>query len=153
MQMSIETDKDYDKNRYSADEKYVSWLNSLKGSTGNSYRYGIIEFCKFTNKTPEHLIEEAREDYNNRVAPWDVGHIKAIEAFTEHIKRDSEYKTNWWRLNLLMGIRSFYKYHKIPVAEISKFNIPSMPSERYADLPALKLEDIRKAVSICGIIS
>ena len=130
-----------------ADKLYGTWINSLKPKTASTYRYGLIRFCEFTDKTPTTLIDEAKEDYINRVAPWEVRHVKAIDAFVASFNGDL---ANWTKLGMLKAIKHFYKFYKIPVFDLNKHNIPSMATEEYLDLPALKIEDIRKAVLGCG---
>jgi hypothetical protein len=57
---------------------------------------------------------------------------------------------NWTKLGMLKAIKNFYKFHKIPVYELNKHNIVSKATEAYLDIPAMKIEDIRKAVQITG---
>lgn len=125
----------------------VEWLKNLNPQTAKTYIYGLDRFCKFTGKTPSVLIDEARADYTARVEPWNIRHIKLIESFVVSL---NDGMANWTKKMHLKGIKSFYKIHKIPVVGLTYANIPSMPTEEYLDLPVLKLEDIRRAVNICG---
>lgn len=65
------------------DKCFVNWQESLscKPSTAAVYKYGIQRFCEFTGKTPSELVQEAREDYINRVPPWELRHINKFEEF------------------------------------------------------------------------
>jgi integrase len=129
------------------DMLFRQWQGSLKKSTGSTYKIGVIEFCNFTGKTPIQLIEEAREDYINRVAPWDVRHVKAIEGFIEFLK--SQDRANWTRLSRINAVKNFYNFNKIPTFLLNSY-ISASASEKYLDLPALKIEDIRRFVTSCG---
>jgi integrase len=81
------------------------------------------------------LIDAAREDYLNR-APWELRHIKEFEGFIQSLKNDNVKRADGKPLS---------KWAKL------KHNIPAMVSEKYLDVPILKLEDIRKAVLSCGV--
>lgn len=137
-------------NKVINDKLYVAWIKSLSEKTASRYRYGLIAYCNFTKKTCTKLIKEAQKDYLNRVAPWELRHIKAFEGFIQSIKNDPEI-SNWTKLGFINAVRHFYRFNKIPVDSLSKVNIPAMATERYLDLPGLKLEDIRKAVLSCGV--
>lgn len=104
------------------------------------------KFCEFTKKKPSVLINEARQDYINRVAPWEVRHTKYIEDFVKSF--DGE-KAIWTYLSMIKAIKSFYKFNKIPMYEINH-NITSNATDSYLETPILKIEDIRKAIQICG---
>lgn len=129
------------------DKLFRQWQGNLKKQTAYTYKIGLIEFCTFTGKTPIQLIEEAREDYINRVVPWDVRHVKAIEEYIELLK--SQERANYTRLTRINGIKNFYNFNKIPVF-LNNSYIPSISKESYLDLPILKMEDIRKFVLACG---
>ncbi|VVB86206.1 Tyrosine recombinase XerD [uncultured archaeon] len=137
-------------NKVITDKLYEAWLKSLSEKTASRYRYGLIAYCEHTGKTCSALIKEAHEDYINRVAPWELRHIKAFEGFIQSIKGDPEL-SNWTKLGFINAVRHFYRFNKIPVEGLSKANIPAMATERYLDLPGLKLDDIRKAVLSCGV--
>jgi len=51
---------------------------------------------------------------------------------------------------MLKAVKSFYKGHKIPVVGLTHASIPMMATETYLDTPVLRMEDIRKAVNLCG---
>jgi integrase len=129
------------------DSIFTAWQAGLKGSTARTYKLGLMEYCKYTDKTPGQLIDEARQDYVNRVAPWELRHVKAIEGFTAFLK--SQDIANWTKLSRINAVRNFYTFNKIPTLLNSTY-IPAAATETYLDLPALKLEDIRKAVLACG---
>jgi len=129
------------------DMLFKQWQGNLKKNTGQSYKIGLMEFCDFTKKTPTQLINEAREDYVNRLAPWEVRHIKAIEGYIELLK--SQDRANYTRLTRINGIKNFYTFNKIPVF-LNNTYIPNISQESYLDLPILKMEDIRKFILSCG---
>ncbi|TRZ86917.1 MAG: hypothetical protein D4R88_10030 [Methanosarcinales archaeon] len=129
------------------DKLFVDWKKGLKPKTASTYGGGVLKFCDYTGKTPSELINEAREDYINRVAPWEIRHVKAIEDFVSSLDGSL---ANWTKLGLIKGVKHFYKFYKIPVYELNKHNIPSIATETYLDLPAMTIEDIRKAVQITG---
>lgn len=131
------------------DKTFLAWHQPLfisNKNTANGYRLGVIHFCLFTKKTPTELIEEAREDYINRVPPWDLRHVKRAEEFITHLQT-AELANNT-KLNYIKGIKHFYKHNKIPLDVAYK--IPQGSTEDYLDLPLLKLEDIREAVQTAG---
>ncbi len=132
------------------DKLFQAWIDSLSEKTASRYRYGIIAYCEHTGKTCTQLIKEAREDYKKRVAPWELRHIKEFERFINTLKKDRDI-SNWTKLGFINAIRHFYRFNKIPVDGINKPNIPAMATEKYLDLPKLKLKDIRKAVLSCGV--
>ena len=144
------------KNKLKDDKLYEAWIRSLSERTASRYRYGIIAYCDYTDKSCSELITEAREDYINRVAPWELRHIKELEGFIQSLKDDKVKRTDgkplskWAKLGYINAIRHFYQLNKIPVEKI-KHNIPAMASEKYMDVPVLTLDHIRKAVLSCGI--
>lgn len=142
----VKEDKTYEK--YVNDEYFKLWFSSLKKNTAYSYQYGIILFCKHCQKTPTQLIKESQKDYVNRVAPWEHKHIKQIESFITYLKNNISL-SNGTKLNRLKAVKNFYEFNKIPVMGI-KSNIVNAPTEKYQDIPLLKLEDIRKAIHATG---
>lgn len=145
------------KNKLKDDKVYSAWIKSLSDRTASRYRYGIIAYCDYTEKSCRVLINEAREDYVNRAAPWELRHIKEFEGFIQALKSDKILRadgkklSNWAKLGYVNAIRHFYQLNKIPVESLNKVNIPAMASEKYLDLEGLKLDDIRKAVLSCGV--
>lgn len=129
------------------DPEFISWQKNMKENTAETYAAGLVEFCEFTGKQPSQLLEEARDDYIARVAPWEVRQGKAIELFTEHLKKKK--CANWTKLGRINAVRNFYKFNKIPVL-VNATYIPSIASEKYLDIPILKMSDIRKFVLACG---
>lgn len=132
------------------DKLYELWIESQNKRTAATYRYGLIAYCEYTKKTASQLIEEAQQDYINKVNPWELRHVKQFEGFIQKIKGDPDI-SNWGKLSFINAIRHFYRFNKIPIEGVSKPNIPAMATEKYLDLPQLKLEDIRKAVLSCGV--
>lgn len=130
------------------DSAFLAWQKSLKPSTASAYYYGLKAYCEFTGKPPGQLIEEAREDYIARVSPWEIRHIKAIEDFSLFVEKDKS--ANWSKLTKINGIRNFYAWSKIPTIIINKNNIVNSSTDKYLDLPILKIEDIRKFIIACG---
>ena len=145
------------KNKLKDDKLYGIWIKSLSERTASRYRYGIISYCDYTGKSCTALINEAREDYINRVAPWELRHIREFEGFIQALKSDKILRadgkklSNWAKLGYVNAVRHFYTLNKIPVESLNKVNIPAMASEKYLDLDGLKIEDIRKAVLACGV--
>ncbi|NJD51823.1 MAG: hypothetical protein FIB07_03045 [Candidatus Methanoperedens sp.] len=139
------------------DKLYEKWIDSLNERTASRYRYGVIAYCAFTKKSCTELVNEAYEDYENRVAPWKLRHIKSFEEFNQALKNDiikradGKNLSNWAKLGYINAIRHFYKLNKIPVEGLNDIKIPAKASEKYLDLPVLTIEDIRKAVLACGV--
>ena len=129
------------------DPLYRQWQDSLKNSTAITYRQGLVDYCSFNGKTPTELINEARQDYIDRVVPWDNRPTKAIEGFTGFLKTQNS--ANYTKLSRINAVKNFYKFNKIPLF-LNDTNVPSISREEYLDTPALKLEDIRKFVNTCG---
>ncbi len=125
---------------------FENWQKSLHKGTASTYKYGVFKFVEFTGMTPTALIEEARTDYRNRVEPWELRHIKCIEDFIIGFSGQA----NFTKKTYIKSVKSFYRFHKIPVNDVNHSDIPSMPSEEYLDTPLLKLGDIRRAVQNCG---
>lgn len=136
-------------NNLKDDKCFVNWQESLssKPSTAAAYKYGIQRFCEFTGKSPSQLIEEAREDYLNRAAPWELKHINQFEGFNLMLEKYPA--ANNTRLNWLRGVKSFYSHNKLPIIGV-KTKISQGAREEYQDIPVLKIEDIRRAVIECG---
>jgi integrase len=134
-----------------ADKCFEKWQDSIKGkiNTQLKYKYGILKYCEHTGKEPTTLINEAKEDYINRVTPWELRHVNALESFVSSFKNDTTI-SNWTKLGWINSVKNFYAFHKIPIPEINKTGIDSSATEEYRDIPVLKLEDIRKGVNICG---
>lgn len=132
------------------DKTFIAWHQPLyisNKNTANGYRLGMIHFCNFIKKNPTQLIEEAREDYINRVPPWDLRHVKYVETFITHMQINGTLANNT-KLNYIKGVKHFYKFNKIPL-EVD-CNIPQGATEEYLDIPLLKLEDVREAVLGAG---
>lgn len=132
------------------DPMFGVWYQSVMVSnknTANGYHYGMIHYCNFTEKSPTELIEEARKDYIDRVPPWELRHVKHIEEFITHLKKVSDLANNT-KLNYIKGVKHFYKFNKLP-ADVD-IKIPQGATEKYLDLPPLKLEDVRKMVQTTG---
>ena len=129
------------------DVKCKEWMNGLKKQTAETYKYGLRNYCEHTKMTPTALIDEAREDYNNRVAPWELRHVKRLEDFIASL--DNDMANNTKKTNI-KAAKSFYNSNKIPIVILNYAPINSLPTERYMDIPLLKVEDIRKAVFACG---
>jgi integrase len=53
------------------------------------------------------------------------------------------------KLNYIKAVKHFYLFNKIPVA-LNKTGITQSVSERYLDIPRLKIEDVRRAVLSTG---
>lgn len=144
------------KTKFKDDILYETWIKSLSERTASRYRYGVIAYCDYAGKSCTALINEAREDFINRVAPWELRHIKSFEGFIQNLKDDKVKRADgkplskWAKLGYINAVRHFYQLNKIPVEKL-KHNIPAMASEKYLDVPILKLEDIRKAVLSCGV--
>lgn len=98
---------------------------------------------------PSDLIKEAREDYINRVPPWELRNVRRIEAFLTFLKTKNGDLTNNTKLNYVKSVKHFYQFNKIPI-NLNKIGITQRASERYLDIPPLKIEDIRNAVLSCG---
>ncbi|VVB96415.1 Tyrosine recombinase XerC [uncultured archaeon] len=134
------------------DSTFQAWIEPLQvhnSSTAVTYKTGLLRFCEFTKKTPGQLLEEARQDYLNRVPPWELRHIKAIENFILNLKKTNLVSDNT-KITWLKGVKRFYTDNKIPLTKINT-GISSSPKEEYVDLPTLKVEDVRKAVEACGL--
>jgi integrase len=137
-------------NRLEGDKLYDLWIKTLSAKTAGKYCYGIFAYCEFTKKSCSELIAEAREDYINRVPPWELRHIKSIDGFIQSFKDNPE-MSNWTKLGFINAVKNFYRFNKIPVEGINKHSIPASASEVYLDLPTLTLDDVRKAVLSCGV--
>ncbi len=132
------------------DEVYNQWYEAFdRRNTQLTYRHGLKYFCEFTGVQPSDLIKEAREDYLNRVPPWELRHVKRIESFLTFLKNKNGDLTNNTKLNYVKSVKHFYTFHKIPVT-LNKTGITQGPSEKYLDIPKLKILDIRKAVLSTG---
>lgn len=133
------------------DELFNTWFNSFdRINTQLSYRNSLRCFCEFTKALPSELIQEARQDYINRVAPWELKHVQRIDSFVTYLKTKNGELANHTKLNYIKAIKHFYTFNKIPVI-LNKTGIAQKASERYLDIPLLKIEDIRKAVLSTGI--
>jgi integrase len=133
------------------DEVFNMWFNSFdRTNTQLSYRNSLRVFCEFTGAYPKALIDEAREDYINRVPPWELRHVKRIDAFLTYLKTKNGELANHTKLNYIKAVKHFYTFNKIPVI-LNKTGIAQKASERYLDILLLKIEDIRKAVLSTGI--
>lgn len=132
------------------DEIFLLWFNSFdRKNTQLSYLNSLRVFVEFTGTYPKALIDEAREDYINRVPPWELRHVKRIDAFLTYLKTKNGELANHTKLNYIKAVKHFYLFNKIPVA-LNKTGITQSASERYLDIPLLKIEDIRKAVLSTG---
>ncbi len=130
------------------DEIFNKWFESFdKINTKLSYRNGLRCFCKFTGMMPTDLINEAREDYINRVPPWELRHVKRIEDFLMYL-RTKEGLADYTKANYIKAIKHFYSFNKIPVD--LKSGITQRATETYLDIPVQKIEDIRKAILSTG---
>lgn len=135
------------------DSIFKLWHEALmihSRNTGKAYQNGLEHFCEFTKKTPSELIGEARDDYINKVPPWELHHIKDIEAFINYMKSMNGEVSNNSKLLWLKAVKHFYIANKIPVMGV-KAQIAAVARDEYLDIPPLKLEDIRKAVEACGL--
>lgn len=133
-----------------SDKVYGDWIESLNSRTAATYRYGVLAYCEHTGKSCSQLINEAKEDYINKVTPWEIRHIKQFESFIQHIKKDKDI-SDWGKLSFINAVRHFYKHNKIPIEGVSRPNIPAKATDKYLDLPVLTLDDVRKAVLSCGV--
>ena len=145
------------------DKVEKEWFDSLKRSTANCYDNGLMHFCEFTKMTPEQLLAEAKEDYINRVPPWELRYIKKIENFQDWLRKSEDIKhkrrygngekliSNNSKSTWIKSVKSFYSFYKIPASIVRRSGIPSVVREEYAELPPLKLEDVRKALVACGV--
>ncbi len=95
-------------------------------------------------------LDEAREDYVNRVPPWELRHVKRIDAFLTFLKTKNGELANHTKLNYIKAVKHFYIFNKIPVA-LNKTGVTQSASEKYLDIPRLKIEDIRKAILSTGM--
>ena len=110
--------------------------------------YGLLKYCEYTGKTPSFLINEAREDFINRVPPWELRYVKQIEGLVSSFDGSM---ANWTKIGIIKAVKNFYKFNKIPAMGLNYSRIPMMATEKYLDTPVLKIEDVRRAVQICGI--
>jgi integrase len=134
------------------DPVFLEWKEALeqrRTGTAHSYQYGIIYFSKFCKRSPAQLLQEAKDDYVNRVPPWELRHIKHIEKFAAYLLNDGQTQSTSTKLNFIKAVKHFYAYYKIPVIGV-KHGLNAGITERYQNIPLLKLEDIRKAVLACG---
>ncbi len=133
------------------DATFKSWITALeqkKKTTAHSYKYGLIYFSKFCNKLPNELLNEAKDDYINKVPPWDLRHVHNIERFATYLLTNQEQSISS-KLNYIKSVKHFYNHFKIPVIGV-KHNLSQGITEKYQNIPLLKIEDIRKAVLSCG---
>jgi integrase len=147
MRNSVQDDKSY--GIVMDDNTFKAWYKDLatqRVSTAESYKYGLISYCKFTGKAPADLIQEAYDDYGKK--PWEQRHQKYYEDFVQTLREDTIQSKNT-KLNRIKAVKNFYLYHKILLIPV-RTGIPNAPSERYLDIPLLKIEDIRKAILTVG---
>lgn len=147
----VKTDKSY--GLCKDDPTFLEWKESLEQrnkGTAHSYHYGIIYFSKFCKKSPAELLKEAKDDYINRVPPWELRHVKYIEKFASYLLNDGQTQSASTKLNFIKAVKHFYAYYKIPVVGVKHGLNNVGVTERYQNIPLLKLEDIRKAVLACG---
>ena len=131
-----------------ADACFKRWNNTLNERTAHKFRYGILRYCEFTGKMPTALVDEAKQDYVKGVPPWDMRAVTQAEDFMSSIRKVNG-SSNFTKLTWVNAVRSFYGFFKIPLI-LTRTGIPSVSTERYLDIPLLKLEDVRKAVRMCG---
>lgn len=133
------------------DKCFIKWIESLssKPNTAAGYKYGVLRFCEFTGKNPSKLVKEAHNDYERRVPPWELRHVMQLEGFVQMLHKYPA--ANNTKLNWIHGVKNFYTYHKVPVTDV-KIKIPAGATEKYLDIPVLKIEDIRNAVLNCGTL-
>ncbi len=79
------------------DEIFNSWFNSFD-RINTQLSYSLRVFCEFTGAYPKDLVNEAREDYINRVPPWELHHVKRIDAVLTSLKNSMTYTVNFSQL-------------------------------------------------------
>ncbi len=132
------------------DPCYNKWIEAQRVSKNSiySYSYALQMFSEFTGLTPEQLVTEAREDAKQHLGTWEIRAIEHYEGFVTYLKKlDGSLSDNYKHL-LLQGVKNFYRFYKVPI--ISDFSISARITDRYRDIKNLKMEDIRKAVQMCG---
>ena len=127
------------------DQYYTTWINTLKPSTQRTYSVGLSHFCEFTGLTPKELVDEAYADYESFVPPYKLRHIKYIDAWQIHLKNDASFSNNT-KLSYITAVKSFYGVNKISTSDVNKPGISNTVTEKYLELPVLKLEHVRKMV-------
>ena len=127
------------------DPYFIAWIKTLKRATGGTYSRSVVHFCEFISKTPTELVDEAYEDYENYLPPYKLRHIKYVDSFQVHLENGTEY-SNATKLSHINGVKSFYRAHKISTSDVNKHHIADTVTEKYLEIPILKLEDVRKMV-------
>jgi integrase len=132
----------------SKDKTLNRWLETLKQSTARPYKEGMKRYVEFTGLSPTELIEQARQDYIDRVPPWEIRSVKSVEDFIQHLKKQG--LSNMSMLSYFSGVRNFYSFNKVPLPKIDNIGISATLTERYKEIDLIKLEDVRKFITTCG---
>ena len=95
--------------------------------------------------TPTELVDEVYEEYEEFVPPHKLRYIKYIDAWQIHLKNDASFSNNT-KLSYITAVKSFYGVNKISTSDVNKPGISNTVTEKYLELPVLKLEHVRKMV-------
>ena len=137
--------------RLMQDPSYKKWYESMTIAKNTlwTYSYGLELYSQFSGMSLSELVEEARTDYINKVAPWESKHINRFKEFVAYLKGMDGKLANGTKLLHAKGVRNFYSFH-LGVPFNIKIGIQQGATDEYLDLPVPKIEDVRKAVLNCG---
>lgn len=82
-------------------------------NTFNQYIYSLSKFTAFVGKSLSEILQEAKDDYNNKVFPDDGTVYKYLTAFQMRLIEEGLAGTT--RSGILAKVKQFYKSFFIPV--------------------------------------
>lgn len=130
------------------DKTIKRWLlnSNFQPNTQKGYILALQHYTEFTGKTPEQLISEAKAEIKAGKLMDEREILDMVAGFRNHLQANGHAPLSIQ--HHIVALKSFYGFHYIEVPKIrNKRGVAKL--KQNAKVP--DKEDIRKALSVCGI--
>lgn len=118
-----------------------------KPNTVEKYLHYIRHYCKFLNKTPTQIIDEANRDIKSGLLMNEIHVFDDLPAFNNHLKVTASTNTRAWKI---AAVKSFYRKFEIQLLASNSINrieiVPIDANEKRA-----RKELIQEALKVCNV--
>jgi site-specific recombinase XerD len=128
------------------DENFKNFIKNreIRESTEILYARRLNDFCKFIDKTPTQLVEEALEEQNLKAEDQKIHNF--VEEYLDELKEDGK-STNTIK-NRYDTLKAFFSEFNVKTPNI-KNSITPHDKLTIGEIP--DIDDVRKAIQISGL--
>lgn len=130
------------------DKTIRRWLlnSNFQPNTQKGYVLALQHYTEFTGKTPEQLILEAKADIKAGKLMDEREILDMVAGFRNHLQANGHAPLSIQ--HHIVALKSFYGFHYI---EVPKIRNKRGATKLKQNMKVPDKEDIRKALSVCGI--